>query len=504
MKRIFIFVTLLLLISCSNNSTDSSTITVEQFFDADSEYASSTKLKVHWEEQIADTYEIKITDTITNIEKEIIMSDGKTDLVVMNLKAGTAYIISVEACGNGNCELLGTTTKATEEEYWQIQGSGNSYEEATEVIEESSVLSYAIEYDDWAPEELQGETIISFLGQPTLGEASGIEFAKSTNEDNSAFERIDGYKLQHACDFSTAMEKNEDGLLPNPNQERECFGPWYMSTIQAFQIIPLESGIMRLMFESSDREHNTRIMYLESQDGYAGLDYNREEEETVCITEEDWNNGCKPTLAIGLEGDDEYGDTGLIQARQFKIGYSKMKSWLWDESEGTFMIITGADSCEQTRDGLFYAVWSGTQWNVEKDDDGCAQPLVEFAHGPVIVDLSPTSYKVYYEEQRDWIADHETPKPFQMIYADATSTGDPNIIDLEDWEQESVGRDVHFIWPNGDLVPDEVEPGLGDHYIYLPTNDLNYQVMYMNLGGFDDKTWNKGSSGIGMAVLVNP
>ena len=48
------------------------------------------------------------------------------------------------------------------------------------------------------------------------------------------------------------------------------------------------------------------------------------------------------------------------------------------------------------------------------------------------------------------------------------------------------------------------ESGLGDHVILCPDGTLDVQVMYVNLGGKDNSQAPSASTGVGMAVLVNP
>ena len=77
-------------------------------------------------------------------------------------------------------------------------------------------------------------------------------------------------------------------------------------------------------------------------------------------------------------------------------------------------------------------------------------------------------------------------------------------MELEDWESEDDARDITFIWPNGKELNEYEESGLDDHFIFLPSSNQDLQIMYMNLGGFDNPRWGTGSHGIGMALLVNP
>ncbi len=245
----------------------------------------------------------------------------------------------------------------------------------------------------------------------------------------------------------------------------------------------------------------TRIYFLDSQDGYAGQDFNPDVGTTIC-GESDFVSGgdCDPTVIIGVEGDELLGDSGLTHARQFKIGYPVLNEWAWDGAAGTFMVITGADLYGQTMDGQFYAVWDGGRWIVDKDASGCARPLATNGHGPVGVHLGASRYKLYYE---DTTAGRDE-KPLRLIYADGSQTGEGAFIEFEDWEPDVYARDVHFLWPNGDPVNAAAESGLGDHFIFLPSGNPDEQIMYMNLGGLDNSESRGPSLGIGMATLINP
>ena len=84
------------------------------------------------------------------------------------------------------------------------------------------------------------------------------------------------------------------------------------------------------------------------------------------------------------------------------------------------MVIKGADVCGVTLDGQFCAVWDGGRWIVDKDTSGCARPLASNGHGPVVVHLVTSRYKLYYE---DATAGRDE-KPLRLIYADGARTGE--------------------------------------------------------------------------------
>ena len=189
--------------------------------------------------------------------------------------------------------------------------------------------------------------------------------------------------------------------------------------------------------------------------------------------------GCEPTVLIGVFGDTTAGDTGLTNARQFKIGYPTLDHWRWDESPGTFMVITGSSKCGSDKNSLFYATWTGTAWSVAKDSAGCPLTVSPSGHGPVLVHLGGSRHKLYYEDD----ANDNTGKPLRLIYADGTTSGNSSKVELADWEPAENAREVHFLWPDGTELNAEEESGLGDHMIFMPAGSNEEQYMYLDLGG---------------------
>lgn len=496
----------------STDSSDSTATTVTTgSWDADiqvsqvdvngTSYASSAKLSVSWTAPSQDVSHFLIVakdefdqETITEIADA-----GEDEAVVEGLKSDTRYDVSVLACLDDDCETSlesdDSAQGSTEAEYWQIQGSGSSYGTADQIVENGSVWSYVIPYTDWAPEDLQG-TIQFYYNARAMGEDGGIRVASSTDE----YDFFGNSKALFFQECDMGDQKKGNAASTCPEDQLSMF---------AFQVIPLSSGDTRLIFEASapaDPDHITQIYSIDSDDEYVGKDFDSATDSDICgdTDTHDLIEGgdCEPELLIGST--DQGSDSGLVNARQNKVGYPIQYSWIWDESPGTYMIVTGEDECGQTRDGLFYAVFDGKDWNVQ-EEDGCAVPLVLDAHGPVIVHLGGDRYKVYYENYQFSSSDRSvknvTTKPTRVLYANGGADG---VVDLEDWEEEEIAREVYFLWPDGSVLDDQEEAGLGDHVIWLPQNDLEEQVMYMNLGGFDNKSWAKGSAGIGMAVLVNP
>jgi len=478
-------------------------LTVSPYMTKDASYASSAKLSVHWDGLVGaiDHVVVMATDTVSSETLSVTTNMKEEEAVLIGLKSATIYEVSVQACVDKACKNILTSEVVqgeTQEEYWQIQGEDSGYNSAHQIVENGSTLSYAIPYTDWAPENLRGTIKFYYNGSGPTNDLRGIRVASST----------EGY-----TDFENSKQiiRRECGTDISKSGEHTG-GDCAKGQLQALaiQILPLESGVMKAFFEATsatDPEKIMEVYSLNSQDGYIGEDFDTSPSSDICgdsETEQDLIKGgdCEPTLVI--ESSEHGGSSGLVNARQNKIGYPILDSWIWDESPGTFMIITAEDACEKTRDGLFYVVYDGTNWIVQKDASGCAIPLVLEAHGPVIVHLGGDRYKVYYENYE--FADEQkliekATKPTRVMYAAGGADG---MVDLEDWEGEDVAREVNFLWPDGTVLDVQEEAGLGDHVIWVPDGDLETQVMYMNLGGFDNINWKKGSGGLGMAVLVNP
>lgn len=385
-----------------------------------------------------------------------------------------------------------TSSTVLEDETWQIQGSGHDYKNGMKVVDDGSTLAYAFRYGTEAGNALAGTTKFYYNPTPGQGWTGGIRIG--TNDSTE----ITFAALSH-------FEPSENGVKAVCDQMniQNCSesSAYYMTASQA---VPLkDEKKVRLFFEAKDLSQKnlaaTEIFFLDSLDGYTGEDFNKTS-SSICGGKEsmDYAPGGDCELSVAIAASKE---TGLSQARQFKIGYPTLNSWLWDESAGTFMVITGADSCGTTNDGIFYATWDTETWNVIKNDAECAKPLVPYAHGPVIVNIGEGQYKMYYEDIMGNLPVGSVAKPLRFITADARRTGDPTIVDFEDWDSYKDAGEVNFLWPDGTKLTDEEESGLGDHFIYMP-DGLASEVMYLNLGGYDNIDAPAASTGIGIALPV--
>jgi hypothetical protein len=272
------------------------------------------------------------------------------------------------------------------------------------------------------------------------------------------------------------------------------------------QGVPLSAamgGKVRLFFEAQGADLKTRIMYLDSQDGYIGRDFNAGASGLCSTTEDYQSGGCVPTVAIGVEGDATLGNLRIANARQFKLGYPILTDWRWTGATGTFMVFTtdANAACTTFNQNHGYAVWDGARWNVQHAPDGCPK-LFKGIQAGFPMHLGGAKYKMYYGNPTvttGRVSGSGLPflGPKTLIYADGANTGTA-AVDFEDWEPMAIARNVIFLWPNGDQLDDTAEGYIDDFHFLAPTGSLSLQVMYMAIT-------NSAISPIGAsAVLLNP
>lgn len=452
---------------------------------------SSTRLAAGWMAPAfaVETYHLRVVDQITGQRQLLQTSATSVDLT--NLKAGTTYTVSLQALLVGGSVMAANATAqaSTSEEFWQLQGTGRGWFQCTQVISGSSVLAYPMvrRLEGGDSENLR---VIQLYYKPRPGPNPFA--AMSITQSRGPTSRlgslvglieIQGYGLRSPASPALLVDR-----------------------VAAFHPVPLArnmGGGVRVFFEAKGRDGKTRLMHLDSKDGVLGRDFHPGKATVVATTEDyDTNGPCEPTLVVGVRGNPNHPATGMLQARQSKLGWPYRNRPRWDGMPGTFFVITGQDACNQTSDGLFYAQWDGSQWNVVQDHAGCPVPLVTRAHGPVLVHREASRYKLYFE---DWTnRPGRTNKPLHLIYGDGSINAPSERVDIDEWEATADAREVHFLWPDGSLLSVADESGLGDHAVLWPTDDPDYQVMYVNLNGFDNGTRPSASQGIGLALLRNP
>ena len=468
-------------------------------------YRSSSQLAVSWTAPAETThhYVLTLTDGVTGAASALDVTS--TRVTVSGLKSSTPHRATLKACLDEACatslDADAPASGQTEAEYWQVQGTGNSYGTATKIVSDGNTYGFGLPYGSWAG-GLSGKVQLYY--NPLGATEKGIKIGEMSSgtldsaSSHSSYRPVSGFGLVQLCSVG------------GPGGAAPCVGNTVAASVTTTQPIPLDAsmgGGVRLFFESMGTDRHTRVMYLDSRDGYVGRDFNAGA-KTICNTLEDYSagGGCAPTVVVGVQGDALAGNQGLGHARQFKIGYPTRTDWRWNGAPGTFMVITAEFEPPCSSAAFFnvaHAVWDGTRWVVQADAAGCPKYLAEM-QAPMPVHMGGTRYKMYFSHNAIARGAFSNPitdiKPLKVLYADGGVSGDPAAVDFEDWETVAQARDVHVLWPDGSLLNVTSESALDDYMIFMPTGNPSLQIMYANMS-----TQGTGLAPfIGMAVLVNP
>lgn len=456
-------------------------------------YASSSQLEVEFIPAAAqvDHYLVAARDASGGPTITARAAPGATRMTLTGLQSDTNYAVDLTACHDAACSKHtaageGRVFARTAEEVWQVQASGASIAEATRIVADGNVKIHAILLGPGAPAAVAGRVQLYYgpLPQQYKGLAVAVSDSLATN-DASSVSRF------------TSLAGSA-GLL-TPAQPAAL-----VREINTGQAVPLASGAVRLLFEAQGADGRTRILSLDSQDGYLGRDFNAGP-ATVCSTGADYASGgpCAPAVAVGIASDAS-GNTGFTDARQFKVGYPALDDWRWQGTPGTFMVLTvsGVSACSSASRTSAYALWDGSRWEVQYRSGGCPK-LFENIQAPMPVHVGGGRYKMYFgnpTETTGALPGSRLPflGPKRVAYADAAATGDPARVEFEDWEPLAEAREVRFVWPSGRELSDAEEGYLDDFVMLMPTGDPGFQVMYTGM------TDGNVAPFATMAVLLNP
>jgi hypothetical protein len=406
------------------------------------------------------------------------------------LKSATAYRFEVRAC-HSSCyaQPTGTATAETPAEVWHLQGSGNGLAGLTRPVADGNVRLHALRLGAGAGTDLEGRLRLYY--GPFGSVARGLAVA-TTSEAASA--------ASPATYLAYTSRAGTAGLLDPPTAAP------LVRSVATGQGVAVSSSLgarIRLFFEGLGSDGRTRILQLDSQDGYAGLDFNAGA-SGICSTAADYaTGGCVPTVAIGVEGD-AGGWPKVANARQFKVGVPTATDWRWDGAAGTFMVFTldAIAGCTTASHNQAYAVWSGTSWQVQYEASGCPKVMasMQAAHP---LHMGGARYKLYYGDPSDAtgrVAGSQLPflGPKKLLYADGTVSGAAATVEFEDWEGVSRGRGLTFLWPDGSALDARAEGYIDDFTVLAPTGMLDLQVMYIAI------TDGIAAPFAASAVLLNP
>ncbi len=460
-----------------------------------SSFSSSSKLVVSWKAPAfaVSKYEITATESVKNTSVVITLASSKTSDTLKGLKSGTNYKVSIKACTDDGCKTAAvcgaTSSGSTSQEYWQLQGTGNTVAGLKKVVADGNTLNYAFVYGSWAPHDSLKGRIRYYYNPLAFGE-KGTKSALSnavprTGDIASAitFTGLTGYGLTYSGYDSTVA------------------GTRAFRYIGQAQAVPYQ-GKVRMYFEAQTADNRTRIHFIDSKDGLTGIDYNAGT-STLCKTTDDFKigGGCDYTTALSVGTDATNTNPNISDIRQFKIGYPTLDSWLWNGAAGTFMTPTfdvakTADCGNKYSFTTGYALWDGSAWKLQYN--GSCPKFFDGVQAPCVVHLGGSRYKFYFNYNQVLKGQTMNPqrdtKPMRVMYAEGTS----GVVQFEDWEGVEKSRDMVYLFPDGTALTELQESKLDDYHFFAPTGDMEFQVQYSNISDGTSIPF------VAAAVLLNP
>lgn len=417
-------------------------------------------------------YDVTVTEAATGAARTTPVTTAGVQLT--DLKSATSYRIEIRACSGTTCysQPTATATAETPAEAWHLQGTGNTIAGLSRPVADGNVRLHALRLGEGAPADIAGQLRLYYgpFGASARGFAVAVTSVAASAAAPSSY-------------LSFASRAGSAGLLDPPTS-----ATWVraVATGQGVALSQAMGARTRLYFEAQGADNRTRILSVDSQDGYAGLDFNAGA-SGVCSTAADYSTGggCAPTLVIGVETDSPSAWSRITNARQFKIGVPTATDWRWDGAAGTFMVFTldAVPGCSTASHNHAYAVWSGTAWQVQYEANGCPKMMssMQAAHP---LHLGAARYKLYFGDPSittGRVATSSLPflGPKKLVYGDGATTGEASRVDFEDWETPARGREVRFLWPDGTELNATAEGYIDDFTVLTPTTSLALQVMYL-------------------------
>ena len=441
---------------------------------------SSSQLVVTWAPGSGDQthhFEIVARESVQGTTVRASASAFATSATVTGLKAATTYAMTVLACANEACSQSTSSASAsgdTDTEYWQLRGTGNTVDRLTKIVSDGNARLSATRL---GPEAGDMANRIQLYYGPMGSAASrqaqlSVAVASATADAASP----DSY-------LTFTSRAGSSGLLSPASASTLIAG---VATGQGVPVTRDRGGFVRLFFEAQGADGRTRAMWIDSKDGYYGLDFNAGAAAT-CATAADYSpgGGCEPTVAIAVDGDLN-GNRRINHSRQFKVAWPTLDSPHWDMAVGSFMVFTSdrVTGCSDFQQNHGYAVWDGVKWVVQYRDNGCPK-LFTSAQAAFPFHSGGARYRLYYGDPSITTGRAAGNLPFlgpkKLIYADGSLSGSTSTVDFEDWEAQAAARDVVFLWPNGDQMDARAEGYLDDYHFLTPTGDPNLQVMYITI-----------------------
>lgn len=437
---------------------------------------SSSKLEVTWTPPPGEVrhFLVTVVDAFSHTVDARVADGRATTLVLTGLKSATEYQVTVTACADEACApgiAIGTASAATAREHWRLVGSGAGVTGLTRIVSDGNARLSATRF---GPEAGQMAGRIQLYYGPFGAGRAPLSTAATDRSANAA---------SPASYLSFVSRGAATGLWSPESPTR------LVESVATGQGVPLSDALgarVRLFFEARGSDGRTRVMSLDSVDGYTGQDFHPGA-PSLCATADDYAGPCAPQVVIGVDGDETRGNRGLRNARQFKLGWPTFDDWRWDGAPGRFMVVTTDQvmGCSTSGMNQAYAVWDGRDWHVQYDTRGCPKLFVS-AQAAQPVHAGGARYKMYYgdpsrREGRDPVSNLPFLGPKLLIYADAAVSGDPVFVDFEDWGPQAAARDVVFLWPDGTTLDARAEGYIDDWHFLAPTGAEELQVMYLTI-----------------------
>ena len=452
-----------------DDATASATATLNApivFTAGGAEWPSCAQLDAIW--SLDGPVQLTLTDTTTGAEETRIAAGGTARFD--DLKSVTEYTLSVALCPDVMCsapgEVAAAASATTGEQVWQYLGTGADLDGLTNSVADSNAKAHAIAYGADAPTELAGRVQLYY------GATNGLGGSLSVATSNGP---IDRDELSTLTDFTSFA--GGSGLV-----QPDTAAP-LVEWIGTGSATPLADRV-RLFFEARGGDGTTRILSLDSVDGLTGRDFH-DGTATFCSETADYGpgGGCEPDVLLGVQGDAVNPVSNAWAVRQHKIGVPTLDDWRWDAAAGTFMLFTVNlnTACPASDRAHGYALWDGATWIV--DADGGCPKLFDGAQAMAPLHRGGGRFEAQFgiPGERDGAVDG-SPLPFlgpkRVIYGEPDRTGDPAVLEFEDWDTVGAARDVTFLWPDGSVLDAAAEGYIDDFVLLHPTLEADFVVRY--------------------------
>lgn len=439
---------------------------------------SSTELRVIWTASPSDPvhhFVISAREDVQGTEVRVSADRSASSVTLGGLKSQTTYLVTVTSCADERCAAStssDTVSAETDREYWQLNGTGSSITGLTKAVSDGNARLSATRFGPDAGD--MANRVQLYYGPMAAGRQSPLAAAVASGPADAA----------NPESFLTFGSRAGSSGLMSPLSPSPLVGT--VATGQGVPVTRDGGAFVRLFFEAQGADGRTRVLSIDSKDGYFGLDFNAGAAST-CSTAADYSagGGCTPTVVIGVDGDAN-GNARITNARQHKVAWPTLDSPHWDLSPGTFMVFTvdRVTGCSDYQHNHGYAVWDGATWVVQYQSNGCPK-LFTSAQAAFPFHSGGGRYRLYYGDPSITDGRSNSNLPFlgpkQLIYADGSLTGDRAVVDFEDWEPQAASRDVVFLWPNGEPLDARAEGYIDDYHFLAPTGSLALQVMYITI-----------------------